>query len=54
MGRRSNSFIFCLALSLALGGCAGTKKSKVRETAETAVAAASLPVGLALVPVVSA
>lgn len=40
-------------LLAAFGGCAGTKKPKVHETAETAVAAALLPVGLALIPVVS-
>ena len=35
-----------VTLLTALGGCAGTKKSQVRETVETTVAAAFLPVGL--------
>ena len=54
IGRRNKSLIFCLVLSLALGGYAGPKKSKAGEAVQTAVAAASLPVGLALIPVVSA
>ena len=54
MGKRSKSLIPCLVLLTAFGGCAGTKKSQARETAETTVAVALLPVGLALIPVVSA
>lgn len=54
MRKRSKLLIPCLVLLTALGGCAGTKKSQARETVETTVAAAFLPVGLALIPVVSA
>ena len=41
-------------LLTAFGGCTGTKKSQTRKTAETTVTVALLPVGLALIPVVSA
>ena len=50
MGKRGKLPIPCLVLLTAFGGCAGTKKSQARGTAETTF----LPVGLALIPVVSA